>query len=84
MAKKARDYKKEYRDYHGTPEQKKRRAQRNKARAQAAKAGKVKKGDGKEVDHLGMNRKGKLGNKTRVVSKKTNRKKQPKRNGKQD
>jgi len=84
MAKKARNYKKEYRDYHGTPEQKKRRAQRNKARAQAAKAGKVKKGDGKEVDHLGMNRKGKLGNKTRVVSKKTNRKKQPKRNGKQD
>lgn len=83
MAKK-RDYKKEYRDYHGKPEQKKRRAQRNKARADAMKKGKVKKGDGKEVHHVGNNRKGKLGNKTKVVSRKTNRSKQPKRNGKQD
>lgn len=81
---KARDYKKEYRDYHGTPEQKKRRAQRNKARADATKAGKVKKGDGKEVDHVAANRKGKLGKKVRVISKKANRKKQPKRNGSQD
>lgn len=83
MAKK-RNYKKEYKDYHGTAEQKKRRAQRNKARAEAKKKGTVKKGDGKEVHHVGNNRKGKLGSKTRVVSKKTNRKKQPKRNGKQD
>jgi hypothetical protein len=84
MPRKKRDLKKEYRDYHGKPEQKKRRAQRNKARAKAVKAGKVRKGDGKEVDHVGANRKGKLGNKTRVVSRKTNRKKQPKRNGSQD
>lgn len=83
MAKK-RDYKKEYREYHGTAEQKKRRAQRNAARRKAARAGKVRKGDGKEVHHVGNNRKGKLGNKTRVVSKKYNRSKQPKRNGKQD
>lgn len=83
MAKK-RDYKKEYRDYHGKPEQKKRRAQRNKARAAAMKKGTVKKGDGKEVHHVGNNRKGKLGSKTKVVSRKTNRSKQPKRNGKQD
>lgn len=80
----ARDYKKEYKDYHGTKEQKRRRAQRNKARRDAEKKGTVKKGDGKEVDHVGANRKGKLGNKTRVVSKKTNRKKQPKRDGSQD
>lgn len=85
MAAKKRDYKKEYRDYHGTPEQKKRRAQRNAARASAVKAGKAKKGDGKEVDHLGSNRKGPLNNKkTRVVSRAANRKRQPKRNGSQD
>lgn len=80
-----RDYKKEYADYHGTEEQKKRRAQRNAARRKADKEGRVKKGDGKEVDHLGMNRKGKLNNsKTRVVSKKTNRSRQPKRDGSND
>lgn len=80
-----RDYAKEYREYHASPEQKKRRAQRNAARAKAAKAGKVRKGDGKEVDHLGFNRKGKLNNsRVKVVSKKTNRKRQPKRNGSQD
>ena len=81
----ARDYKKEYRDYHASPEQKKRRAQRNKARADAMKAGKVRKGDNKEVDHLGMNRKGDLNNnKVKVVSKKTNRGRQPKRDGSND
>lgn len=80
----ARDYRKEYDSYHGSEEQKKRRAQRNKARRKAMRRGTVRKGDGKEVDHVGKNRKGPLGSKTRVVSKKTNRKKQPKRNGKED
>lgn len=81
----ARDYRKEYDSYHASPEQKKRRAQRNKARADAMKAGKVKKGDGKEVDHLGFNRKGKLDNsKTKVVTRKANRSRQPKRNGSDD
>ena len=75
-----RDYEKEYADFHGTPEQKKRRAQRNAARKKAVTAGKVKKGDGKEVDHIAAPRKGSLdGVKTRVVSKAVNRKKQPKR-----
>ena len=46
-----RDYQKEYRTYHAKPEQKKRRAQRNAARRAMAKAGKVRKGDGKAVDH---------------------------------
>lgn len=85
MVAKKRDYKKEYREYHAKPEQKKRRAQRNAARRAAMKRGAVRKGDGKEVDHLGYNRKGKLNNKkTRVVSRKANRKRQPKRNGSQD
>ena len=41
-----RNYPKEYRDYHGTPEQIQRRSERNKARREAMAAGKVKKGDG--------------------------------------
>jgi hypothetical protein len=77
---KKRDYKKEYREYHGKPEQKKRRAQRNAARAKAKKEGKVHKGDGKEVHHVNAPRKGPLNNKkTRVVSRAYNRKRQPKR-----
>jgi len=85
MAKKQRDFKKEYQEYHASPEQKKRRAQRNAARAEAMKEGKVRKGDGKEVDHLGSNRKGKLNNKrVKVVSRKANRKRQPKRDGSED
>lgn len=47
----ARNYKREYAKYQGTEEQKKKRAQRNTARRQAEKAGKVKKGDGKDIDH---------------------------------
>lgn len=76
---------KEYDSYHASPEQKRRRAQRNAARKAAMKRGTVSKGDGKEVDHLGFNRKGDLNNKkTRVVSKKTNRSRQPKRDGRHD
>jgi len=46
-----RDYKKEYKAYQGKPEQIKNRSKRNQARAILAKAGKVKKGDGLDVDH---------------------------------
>lgn len=82
---KARNYRKEYDEYQGTSEQKKRRAQRNAARAAAVKAGKARKGDGMEVDHQGFNRKGKLNNgNVKVVSKKANRSRQPKRNGRHD
>lgn len=48
---KPRPYKKEYDQYHSSPEQKKNRAARNAARNAMEKAGKVKKGDGKDVDH---------------------------------
>lgn len=79
MAKK-RDYKKEYREYHAKPEQRKRRSDRNKARSDAEKKGLVRKGDGKEVDHLGSHRTGRLKDvPTKVVSKRANRKRQPKR-----
>jgi len=46
-----RDYKKQRENYDGTDEQKKKRAARNTARAKLMREGKVKKGDGKHVDH---------------------------------
>ena len=50
-----RDYKNEYKKYQGTPEQLKKRASRNKARAEMVKAGKAKKGDGLDVGHKNGN-----------------------------
>lgn len=47
----ARNYKKEYANYQGKPEQKKRRAQRNRVRRLMERLGKVTKGDGKDVHH---------------------------------
>lgn len=46
-----RNYRNEYDSYQGTPEQIKKRAERNKARREMEKGGLVKKGDGKDVDH---------------------------------
>jgi len=48
----SRNYVKEYNNYHGTEEQKKNRAQRNKARRMLIKEGVAAKGDGKDVDHI--------------------------------
>ena len=48
---KKRNYAKEYRNYHGKPKQRKERAARTKAREQMIKKGRVKKGDGKDIDH---------------------------------
>ena len=47
----SRNYKIEYQTYQGTDAQIKKRSQRNKARRELEKAGKVHKGDGKEVNH---------------------------------
>lgn len=46
-----RDYKAEYKNYDGTPEVKKKRAQRNKARRMLEREGIVHKGDGLDIDH---------------------------------
>ena len=46
-----RNYRKEYDRYQGKPNQIKRRASRNKARAIMARKGLVRKGDGKDVHH---------------------------------
>ena len=67
-----RDYKQEAK-YHATPEQKKKRASRNAARAKLMKAGKVKKGDGKDVDHRNGNPKDNKSKNLAVKSKSTNR-----------
>ena len=48
----SRDYKKEYEEYQGTEEQKKRRAQRNAARREMMAAGRDHIGDGKDVGHI--------------------------------
>ena len=50
-----RNYKKEYERYQGTPEQKKRRAMRNKVRRQAIREGRVRKGDGIDIHHVDGN-----------------------------
>lgn len=68
-----RDYKQEYKNYHASPEQKKKRASRNAARAQMEKAGKVRKGDGKDVDHKSGNPKDNSKGNLRVQSKSANR-----------
>ena len=47
-----RDYKKEYANYQGQPEQIHNRAIRNAARATEVKLGNAHKGDGKDVDHI--------------------------------
>ena len=49
---KPRPYDKEYAEYQGKPDQIKKRAERNKARAKLTKVGKVSKGDGKDVAHV--------------------------------
>lgn len=48
----SRNYGKEYANYQGTEEQKKNRAQRNKARRMMIREGVAAKGDGKDVDHV--------------------------------
>ncbi len=75
MPRKVRDYKDEYKKYQSSAKQKKNRAMRNTARRQAMAAGKVRKGDGKDVDHKKPLSKGGTNSKSnlRVVSVKTNR-----------
>ena len=76
--------KRHYAEYQGTPEQIKKRSMRNKARRAMAKAGKVRKGDGKDVDHKRPLSKGGSNSKKnlRVVSKSKNRGHGMSKNGK--
>lgn len=61
------------RKYNSRPEQKKRRAQRNAARKKMEKAGKVRKGDGKDVDHKNKSTANNSSSNLRVRSKSANR-----------
>lgn len=69
----ARDYKKEYKNYDGTEKVKKKRAARNKARRMMERAGKVHKGDGKDVNHKDGNTKNNSPGNLEVQSKSANR-----------
>lgn len=75
--KRKRDYKKEYKRDHSSPKAIADRTKRVQARRRAAKAGQVRKGDGKEVDHKRPLSKGGSNSRknTRVVSRRTNRRK---------
>ena len=68
-----RDYKREYSSYHAKPTQKKNRAARNKARTLLSATGRVRKGDGKDVDHKDRNPRNNSRSNLRVMSKSRNR-----------
>lgn len=70
-----RNYRSEYDNYQGKPEQIKKRAERVKARRMMEKTGAVHKGDGKDVDHKVPMRSGGTTTKSnlRVRSKSANR-----------
>ena len=71
----SRNYKKEYENYQGKPEQIRNRAERNAARREMEKSGRVHKGDGKDVDHKRPIAKGGSNDRSnlRVTSKSDNR-----------
>jgi hypothetical protein len=70
-----RDYKREVALYTSRPEVVKKRVEQNKARRAMMKAGKVRKGDGKDVDHKTPLSKGGTSNTSnlRVVNRSSNR-----------
>ena len=68
-----RNYKKEYGNYQGTAQQKKNRASRNAARNALKKAGVVKKGDGKDVNHRNCNPRDNSPKNLSVTTKRANR-----------
>lgn len=61
------------REYNSSPEQKRRRAERNASRAKMERAGKVRKGDGKDVDHKNHNTSDQSSKNLAVVSRSKNR-----------
>jgi len=77
----ARNYKLEYANFHSRPEEKKRRAERNKARKLMEKRGLVKKGDNKDVDHRDRNTGNNSPSNLRVSSRKDNRSRNSKTKG---
>jgi len=68
-----RDYAQEYANYHAAPSQKKKRASRGRARYSLMKKGKVRLGDGLDVDHADTNANNNSSSNLRVKSKSANR-----------
>ena len=71
--KNTRDYADEYKKFQASEEQKDARVARNRNRRHFVKAGKVSKGDGKDIDHADGNPKNNSPKNLRVVSKSVNR-----------
>lgn len=69
----AEGYTHDYSRFQSSKKAKKDRASRNKARRQAEKAGRVHKGDGKDIDHKDSNPRNNSRSNLRVVSRSTNR-----------
>lgn len=70
-----RNYRKEYDNYQGTEKQKKNRAKRNKVNRLMKRLGRIRKGDGRDVDHKDGNPNNNSMKNLRVVSKSHNRSK---------
>ena len=68
-----RNYKKEYENYQGKPSQKKKRASRGRARYSLMKKGRVRLGDGMDVDHKDTNANNNSSSNLRVQPKSENR-----------
>lgn len=73
MAKKPRNYRQEYDRYQGQPEQIKRRASRNAARAKMVASGKAAKWDGKDTAHVSGSPKNNKMSNLKMETKKQNR-----------
>jgi hypothetical protein len=69
----ARDYKKEYENYHKKPEQRRRNDSRKAARRLMVKKHGASKLAGKDIDHKDRNPKNNSSSNLRIQSKKTNR-----------
>ena len=69
----SRDYKHEYKEFQSSTKSKKDRAHRNKVRRKATRDGRVRKGDGKDIDHVDGNPRNNSPRNLRVVSKSRNR-----------
>lgn len=73
LEKKARNYRKEYDNFHAQPKQRKRNAARKRARRKLERAGRVRPFDGKDVDHKNKNANDNSDGNLRVRSKSANR-----------
>lgn len=69
----ARNYKDEYAKFQSSTKSKKDRASRNKVRRAALRSGRVKKGDGRDIDHVDGNPRNNSKKNLKVVSKSKNR-----------